>query len=132
LPVIAAILFCVSTVAFGQFVLYYWRSMIACVAMQPVSDRLRSAAGVAATSLGSGDFRAIMSLRDLAPDLRGAGSRFRVIRSYYFMVEKLGRLIPSMAAWSEAEMTTCSRYIAVLIDQQLQRNFASAVQVRGI
>jgi hypothetical protein len=128
----AAILLCVSTVAFGQFGLYYWRSMIVSVAKQPVSNRLRSAAGIETTSLGSGHFRAIVSLRDLAPDLRGAGSSFRVIRSYYFMVEKLGRLIPSMAAWSEAEMTICSRYIAVLVDQQLQRNLVCVAQVYGL
>jgi hypothetical protein len=128
----AAILFCISIVAFVQFGLHYWRAMISGVAVQPVSDRLATAAGLETTTLGSRDFRAIVILRDLAPDLRGPGGSFRLIRAYYVMVEKLGRLIPSITNWSEAEMTTCSRYVAVLVDQRLERNLACAAQMRGV
>ena len=128
---IAAILLCVSIVACGKFAFYYWRAMILSVSALPVSDRLRVAAKISATAVGSRDFGAILSTRDLVPDLCGSGGSFRAIRMYYAVVEKLGRLIPSLANWSEAEMITCSRYAAVLVDQLLERNLICAEQMRG-
>ena len=129
---IAAIVFCVSIVALGQFGFCYWRAMIICVSALPLSDRLRGAARITATSVGSQDFTAILSANDMVPDLCGSGHSFQTIRAYYVVVEKLGRLIPWMAEWSEGEMTSCSRYAAVLLDQHLEHNFACAAQSRAM
>jgi hypothetical protein len=129
---IAAILFMVSVVALFQFALYYWRAIISGVANQPISDRIRTAAGITALQIGARDFRSILSLHDLSPDLRGPNGSFFGVRAYYSIVEKLGRLIPAMASWANAEMLTCSRYVAVLVDQHLERNVVCAAQVRGI
>ena len=129
---IAAILFMVSIVALGQFGLYYWRAMISGVAAQAISDRIRSAAGITAAAIGAQDFYKILIVNDLSPDLRGPGGSFRAIRTYYAIVEKLGSIVPAMASWSNAEMTTCSRYVAVLMDQHLERNMACAAQMRGM
>jgi hypothetical protein len=128
----AAILFCISMAAFSRFVLYYWRATIAGIATRPVSDRVRVAAGISTTSLSSRDFRAILNVLDLAPDLRGRGGTFRAIRAYYSVVEKLGCFVPSATGWAEAEMATCSRYVAVLVDQHLERNMACADQMRAM
>src|ERR1700690_1656013 len=117
---IAAILFTVSVAAFAQFGLYYWRATISGVATQPVSDRIRTAAGISAATIGAQDFRSILKLKDLSPDLRGPSGNFAALRSYYAIVEKLGRIIPAMAKWSNTEMTTCARYIAVLMDQHME------------
>ena len=127
----AAILLCVSIVTLGQFCFYYWRATFVSVSAQPVSERIRVAAKMAAPAAGSQDFRAILSVYDLVPGLGGSGTSFRTIRAYYAVVEKFGRLIPSIAKWSEAETTNCSRYAAVILDKHLERNFACAVQVRG-
>jgi hypothetical protein len=129
---IAAILFTVSLAAFGQFALFYWRAMLAGVAAQPVSDRVLAAAGISSHALGAQDFRSILSLHELAPELGGPGGSFRAVRTYYTAVQKLGRLIPAMANWANAEMATCSRYLAVLVDQHLERNLVCAAQVRGL
>jgi hypothetical protein len=129
---IAAILFCVSIVTLCQFGLYYWRATIANTATQQVSDRVRIAAGITTASVRALDFRAILSVHDLTPDLRGTGGRYRTIRAYYFVVEKIGRVIPSLTNWTEVEMATCSRYVAVLVDQHLERNLDCATQLRGI
>jgi hypothetical protein len=129
---IAAILFTVSVSAFVQFALYYWRAMLAGVAAQPISDRVRAAAGISSQGVAAQDFRSILSLHELAPELRGPGGSFRAVRSYYAVVQKLGRLIPSMANWANGEMATCSRYLAVLVDQHLERNMVCAAQVRGM
>jgi hypothetical protein len=129
---IAAILFMVSIVALGQFALYYWRAVISGVSTQPISERVRTAAGITAPQIGARDFHTILSLHDLSPDLRGPNGSFIGLRAYFSAIEKLGRLIPATASWANAEMLTCSRYIAVLVDQHLERNMVCAAQVRGI
>jgi hypothetical protein len=129
---IAAILFCVSIIALGQFALYYWRATISNISTQRVSDRVRIAAGIRTPSPRSCDFPAILSVRDLTPHLRGSGVTFRTIRAYYFIVRKIGRLIPAVTEWAEAEMDMCSRYAAVVVDQHLGRNLDCAIKLRGI
>src|ERR1700681_1885641 len=119
---IGSIILALSLVALGQFGLYYWRAMLSGVAAQAISDRIRSAAGITAAAIGAQDFYKILIVNDLSPDLRGPGGSFRVIRTYYTIVEKLGSIVPAMAAWSNAEMTICSRYVAVLMDQHMERN----------
>lgn len=129
---VATIIFCVSMLAFGQFGLYYWRASIANTARRQVSDRVRIAAGISAVSVTSRDFRAILTVHDVTPDLRGSGGAYRTIRAYYSIVEKIGRLIPPLTGWAEAEMAMCSRYAAVLVDQHLERNMHLAAQMRGM
>jgi hypothetical protein len=129
---IAAIIFTVSVAAFAQFGLYYWRATISGIAAQAISERIRVAAGITHAGIGAQDFRNILILNDLSPELQGPKGSFTAVRSYYAIVEKLGRFIPAMANWANTEMATCSRYVAVLMDQHLERNMACAAQVRGI
>lgn len=128
-----AVLICVvSLVAFAQFGLYYWRATISGVAAQEISDRIRLAAGITHAAIRAQDFHNIIILNDLSPDLRGPNGKFRAIRAYYAVVEAIGKIIPMMANWADFEMATCSRYVAVLMDQHLERNMACAAQVRGV
>jgi hypothetical protein len=129
---IAVIICLVSVVAFAQFGLYYWRATISGVAAQAISDRIRVAAGITHAGINAQDFRNIIILKDLSPDLRGTKGGFRAIRAYYAVIEKLGSIIPAMASWADSEMATCSRYVAVLMDQHLERNMECAAQVRGV
>jgi hypothetical protein len=129
--VIAAIQFCVSTAAFCQFALCYWRASIANSATAEVSDRVKIAAGISA-SVSSRDFRALLTVYDLTPDLTGSGRSYKAIRAYYCTIEKIARLIPPLTSWAETEMGMCSRYAAVLVDQHLESNMNCAAQVRGV
>lgn len=129
---IAVIICLISVVAFAQFALYYWRATISGVAAQAISDRIRLAAGITHPGIDAQDFRSIIILKDLSPDLNGPSGGFRTIRSYYAVVHKLGSIVPALASWADSEMATCSRYAAVLMDQHLERNMACAAQVRGV
>ena len=129
---IASIIFMVSVVGVAQFGLYYWRATISGVAAQAISERIRAAAGITHAGIGALDFRNILILKDLSPDLRGSSASFTAIRSYYAVVEKVGSIIPAMANWADAEMATCSRYAAVVMDQHMERNMVCAAQVRGM
>ena len=132
---IAAILFTVSLAALGQFGLYYWRAIVAGVATQPLSDRVRTAAGLASASVAATDFHAVMSLHELAPRMKDDNGSLWFLRAYYGVVAILGRLaghsLPRLAAWTQREMTTCSRYVAVLVDQRLEHNMACAAEARS-
>jgi hypothetical protein len=128
-----AVLICVvSVAAFAQFGLYYWRATISGVAAQAIPDRIRVAAGITHAGIDARDFRSILILNDLSPDLQGPNGTFRAIRLYYAVVESIGKIVPVMANWADSEMATCSRYVAVLMDQHLERNMACAAQVRGV
>ncbi len=132
---VAAILLAISAAALGQFALYYWRSVVAGVAAQPLSERVRAAARLASPSVGAADFETVISLHDVTPGLQDASSALRVVRAYYNVVELIGRLaklgFPVLAAWSQREMTTCSRYVAVLVDRRLERNLACAAEIHS-
>ena len=129
---VAAIILMISVVAFAQFGLYYWRATISGIASRAISERIRVAAGITHAWIGAQDFRNIIILKDLSPDLRGPNGSFTAIRAYFAVVEKVGKIIPAMASWADAEMATCSRYVAVLMDQHLERNMVCAAQVRGM
>lgn len=129
---IPVLIFAVSVVAFAQFGLYYWRATISGVAAQAISERIRVAAGITHDGISARDFRTIIILKDLSPDLRGPHGNFAAIRAYYAIVEKVGRIVPAMANWAESEMATCSRYAAVVMDQRLERNMVAAAQARGM
>ncbi len=130
-----AILFAVSIAALGQFALYYWRAVLAGVAAQPLSDHLRAVAGLTSKSVSAADFYAMVSLHELTPELRDDKGDLRLVRAYYGVIEAIGRLagmkLPALVAWTQREMATCSRYVAVLVDRRLERNLACAVEVRS-
>lgn len=129
---IAAIIITASLGAFAQLGLSCWRATLSGIASQAISQRVRVAAGIMDRGICARDFRKIMMLKDLSPDLRGPNGSFTAIRAYYNVVEKLGNIVPGMAGWASAEMATCSRYAAFLMDQQLERNMVCTSHLRGM
>jgi len=129
---IAAILLSISVVAFGQFAIYYWRATIANASMAPISDRVRTAAGISKRRLSSQDFRVILNVHELTPALKGSSGTFVALRCYFFVVEKLGRLVPSIAEWAESEMTMCSNYMAAVLERHMAHNLECAAGLRSM
>jgi hypothetical protein len=131
----AAMLFAISIVALSQFAAYYWRAMLAGGAAQPVSERILAAAGAQNGQLSGQDFPALLSLNDLTPELRSGNSGLGLVRVYYALVDGLSSLVggsmPSVAAWSQRELTVCARYAAVQIDRRLQANHELAAAMRS-
>ncbi len=129
---LAAIVVIVTLVEFAQLELLYWRTKIAKISTLPISDRVRAAAGISSQAIKADDFRSLLSLHEHVPGLHGPAGDFRVVNSYYRAVEKLGRLIPASAGWANAEMTICSKYAAVIVDQHLERNITHAAEPQGL
>jgi hypothetical protein len=129
---VSANLSLISIAAIGQLGIYCWRASFAATSRAPISNRVKIAAGISTSSLSPRDFQAILKMHELTPELGGPKRKFRTIRAYYMALESLGRFIPPITGWAEAEMAMCSRYLAVVLDQHLDRNMAWAVRMRGL
>jgi hypothetical protein len=131
----ATLILAIAIVAMLQFGLYYWRAVMTGVASLPVSDQVLEAAHLEYTELRGSDFRHLVSLHDLTPQLKRGGSGLGLVRLYFAFVRKVetvfGRLSPAAMAWGEREMALCARYAAVRIDLRLQSNLAQAASIRS-
>jgi len=130
----AAMLLVISIVALSQFGLYYWRSVLAGVAAQPVSGRVLEAARVNGT-VSANDFDTFAGLHDLTPELQPNAGSLSTVRFYVRAIEAIdslfGAAVPSIAAWSQRERAVCARYAAVQIDRRLQANLELAAALRS-
>jgi hypothetical protein len=131
----AAMLVIISTVAFTQFAIYYWRAILTGVAAQPVSQRVLESAQVEGGHLVGRHFPVLAELHDLTPELDTAAGGLGLVRAYYALVEAAGTLLdehfPGFAAWSEGERVICARYAAVQIDRRLQANMELSASLRS-
>jgi hypothetical protein len=131
----AIMIFAIAIVALFQFALYYWRAVLTGVASQTVSNQVLEAAHVADSSLCGADFRKLVTLHELTPELKSDHSGLGFVRAYYEAIRSLqmllGRMSPAVANWGEHEMALCSRYAAVQIERRLQANLAQAASIRS-
>lgn len=132
---VAVLIFVVAVAALGQFAFYYWRALLLTVASEPVSERLGLACGSHGPAVPS-DFSALLALYGICPKLRKEGRGIGSVTVYYRFLAALksllGRVFPDVSLWADREMTTCASYLAVLVDQRLQRNFVYAAEIRSL
>ena len=130
----AALIFVMSAVALGQFGVWYWRSLLATVAAESLVQQMRGA-GVPGQELRGDEFQVIASLHKLCPDLEPEANREGLVQVYYRLINGLRSVadarVPKLAAWAQAEMATCSRYMAVRLDQRIARTVACAESVHS-
>src|SRR6202142_1208481 len=120
----AAFILVFSVQVLVQFAVRQWRMILLTTANMPLSDSLRITTGIDTESISAQDFGKVVGLCDeISPLLKKGTPWLREIKSYYGLmagVEKVCRSIqPAMSAWAAVEMKTCSRYVAVLLDQNL-------------
>ena len=131
----ATLILAIAIVALFQFAIYYWRALLAGVASLPVSSQVLQAAEVHQTELRGSDFRRLVSLYDLTPQLKSGGGGLGRVSLYFAAVRQaeifFGKLSPSVMNWGEREMALCARYAAVQIDRRLQANLAQAAAMRS-
>ena len=127
---ISVLMLIAALIGLAQFGVSYWRSMLASTAAQPLSERFCAASGLERRKPSASDFSAILSLHRLTPGLDNQPSRLRGLQVYYSLVDSL-RKLPASRQWAQAEMTTCARYLAVIVDQRLSNNLACATEMRS-
>ena len=120
----AILILAFSVLALGQFAISQWRMIWLTTANQPLSDSLCAVTGIEAESIGPNDFGTLLGFCDqLSPAIKQSTPWLREVRGYYKVVAKLEKacrsIQPALSSWAAAEMKTCSRYVAVVLDQNL-------------
>lgn len=133
----AAFILALSILALIQFAVSQWRMIWLTTANQPLSDSLRVAAGIDAEAIGPNDFGKLLGICDeISPSLQKATPWLREVKGYYSVVAKLERacrsIQPAVAGWAASEMKICSRYVAVILDQNLSLDLDQRAAVRSL
>jgi hypothetical protein len=132
----AVLILAFSVVALVQFSISQWRMIWLTTANQPLSDSLHVATGIDAETIGPNDFDKLLGLCELSPRLKKGAPWLHEVRGYYRMVEMLEvvcrSIQPVISAWASREMKTCSRYVAVLLDQNLSLELDEHAALRSI
>ena len=131
----SALLLTISIVALAQFTAYYWRSILAGVAAQPISAEVLSAVSVDRGMLNGRDFEVVAKLHELTPNLEKKSSGIGLVSAYFRLIHTIGQLasgrMSGLANWAERERLLCVRYAAVQVDRRLQSNLALAAAIRS-
>jgi len=131
----SAVLLAISVVALAQFAVFYWRAVVAGVAAQPVSQQVLDAASMDAKTISGEDYRTLVQLHELTPDLSSQRGTLGLVPVYFKFVHAIGTLaagrISVLADWAENERMLCARYAAVQVDRRLQSNMALAASMRS-
>jgi hypothetical protein len=133
----AVLILAFAVLALVQFAISQWRMIWLATANQPLSDSLHAATGIETETIGPNDFGKLLGLCDeLSPRLKKRTPWLGEVRGYYRMVERLEvvcrSIQPAISAWASGEMKTCSRYVAVLLDQNLSLDLDERAAVRPI
>ena len=133
----AVIILAFSVMALVQFAISQWRMIWLTTANQPLSESLCAATGIEAETIGPNDFGKLLGLCDeMSPRLKMGTPWLREVRGYYSVVAKLEKgcrsIQPAVSAWASREMKTCSRYVAVLLDQNLSLDLDQRAAVRSL
>lgn len=132
----AVFILALSVLALVQFAISQWRMIWLTTANQPLSDSLRAATGIEADAIGPNDFGRFLGICDeMAPLLKKGTPWLREVKGYYAVVARLEKsfrsIQPALASWATGEMKICSRYVAVLLDQNLALDLDQRAAVRS-
>lgn len=113
-----------SIFALIRFAVSQWRAIWITAANQPLSASFQVTAGIDRSAIGARDFATLIHLCDqLSPELRDKSPWLKEVSLYYRSIAKVEQICkmkaPSIATWAQREMQVCSRYVAVLLDQNL-------------
>jgi hypothetical protein len=133
----AILILAFSVFALLRFGISQWRMIWLTTANLPLSGSLRAATGIEGESVGPNDFVTLLGLCDqLSPRIRKATPWLREVNCYYCIlttVEKTFRSIqPALSAWASQERKTCSRFVAVVLDQNLSLDMDQRAAMRTI
>lgn len=120
---IAALIFVLSLVALLQFFVFYCRSVIASSRTQMLSLQARDVTGISDTRVPGDEFKRILELVKICPELRGDRNEIRAVHLYYnllsFLRATLAQLLPNINAWTEHERGGCAYFAAVALDRRI-------------
>ncbi len=137
---IAIFILVLSLAALAQFALHYWRTLLLETAARELSEKVLEA-GLAKLDLGPKDFDLVVRMHEICPQLEKKRTGLAAVRAYYHSIRAIALLAESKLApalgltrlghWAQEEMAACTRYAAVMLDQRMAENMASAARIHS-
>ncbi len=111
-----------AVVALVKFGIAQWRLILLSAADYQLSESLHLSTGIDTAAIGPQDFGKLKGFCDgLSLEMKKTSSWLKEVSLYYRIVALVQKL-PSFSTWANREMQLCSRYVAVVLDQNLVMN----------
>lgn len=121
-----------SVFALAKFGIAQWRLILLSAADYQLSESLHLSTGIDAAAIGPRDFEKLKGFCDgLCPEMKKTSSWLKEVSLYYRLVALVEKL-PLLSFWANREMQLCSRYAAVVLDQNLAINLDHQLATRTI
>lgn len=121
-----------SVFALAKFGIAQWRLILLSAADYQLSESLHLSTGIDAAAIGPQDFGKLKGFCDnLSPEMKKTSSWLKEVSLYYRLVALVEKL-PVLSFWANREMQLCSRYAAVVLDQNLAMNLDHQLATRTI
>jgi hypothetical protein len=121
----AALIFIFSVAALMQFFVSYCRSLIAASSRRALSTDVQDVIGIRRSASGE-DFDRVMQFLYLCPDRGEDRNGIKAIGAYFRLLGAvgaiMGKLVPSLRAWTELERSQCAYFAAVALDRRIAHN----------
>lgn len=121
-----------SLFALVKFGIAQWRLILLSAAEYQLSESLQFSTGIDGAAIGPQDFGKLKGFCDgLSPEMKKTSSWLKEV-SLYYRIMALVEKLPSFSPWANREMQLCSRYAAVVLDQNLAMNLDRRLASRAI
>ena len=121
-----------SLFALAKFGVAQWRLILLSAADYQLSESLQFSTGIDGAAIGPQDFGKLKGFCDgLSPEMKKTSSWLKEVSLYYRMIAFVEKL-PSLSSWANREMQLCSRYAAVVLDQNLAMNLDRRLASRAV
>lgn len=132
---VPAMILGLSLAALAQFVVFYYRAVLATVASQPLSGHVQQVDGFPTRPLRAADFPGLVTLQNICPQVGPEARSLKIARLYFRVLAavkgSINGAFPALSRWADREQTLCAQFAAVLLDQRLARTAAAAAQMRS-
>jgi len=120
---IPALICVISFLTLLQFFVSYSRSLIAESLCVELSAEAREICRVTPGAAAGGQFRRLVQLISLCPELRGDNRRVRIVAAYFHLLGLarvvLNWAVPSASGWIDSERNGCAQVAAVVLDRRI-------------
>jgi len=120
-----------SLIALVKFSIAQWRLILLSASDYQLSESLQESTGINRTAIGPRDFGTLKGLCEQLAATKKTSSWLKEVSVYYRIIALVEKL-PSLSTWAGREMQLCSRYAAVVLDQNLAMNLDCRLAGRTI
>jgi hypothetical protein len=115
-------IFALSVATLLMFFVSYCRALTAASTRHALSREVRDVTGIEALPSGK-DFLRVMQLLKLCPENSEDRTGLQAIGVYYRILNmvqsSLAQIIPSIQAWTEQELASCTNFAVVVLDRRI-------------